>query len=209
MITKLNLASRPFRNRTLPYLIALVLLAVSVGGAILCFAKLREIDQNNELAKTEIAQMEKDLQELNRQGELVQQDLPPDKRALLIGAHKLVANKSFGWSKLFSDLESVLPGSVSASRISVENIFKDGDRVKAELNFSVLSKDYQSIAAMIDNMNNSGVFRAELRGQDRQKTERSIYSEYTLYLIYTPYYSLPAAAANSSDLTLNQQGGNE
>lgn len=205
MITKLNLASRPFRNRTLPYLIALVLLAVSVGGAILCFAKLREIRQNNELAKSEIAQMEKDLQELNNKGELVQQELPPDKRALLIGAHKLVANKSFGWSKLFSDLENVLPGSVSASRISVENIFKDGDRIKAELNFAVLSRDYQSVAVMIDNMNNSGVFKAELRGQDLQKTERSVYSEYTLHLIYTPYYSLPAAT-NPSDLA--QQGGN-
>lgn len=207
MITKLNLASRPFRNRTLPYLIALVLLALSVGGAILCFAKIREIRQNNELAKTEIAQMEKDLQELNRQGELVQQELPPDKRALLIGAHKLVANKSFGWSKLFSDLEGVLPGSVSASRIAVENIFKDGDRVKAELDFAVLSNDYQSVAVMIDKMNNSGVFKAELRGQDRQKTDRSTYTEYTLHLIYTPYYSLPAA--NPSDLAQQQQGGDQ
>lgn len=206
MITKLNLASRPFRNRTLPYLIALVLLALSVGGAILCFAKIREIRQNNELAKTEIAQMEKDLQELNRQGELVQQELPPDKRALLIGAHKLVANKSFGWSKLFSDLEGVLPGSVSASRIAVENIFKDGDRVKAELDFAVLSNDYQSVAVMIDRMNNSGVFKAELRGQDRQKTDRSTYTEYTLHLIYTPYYSLPTT--NPSDLA-QQQGGDQ
>jgi Tfp pilus assembly protein PilN len=205
VITKLNLASRPFRNRTLPYLIALVLLAVSVGGAILCFAKIREIDQNNELAKTEIAQMEKDLQALNQKGELVQQEMSPEQRALLIGAHKLVANKSFGWSKLFSDLEGVLPGSVSASRISVENIFKDGDRIKAELDFAVLSNDYQSVAVMIDNMNNSGVFKAELRGQDRQKTERSTYSEFTLHLIYTPYYSLPPTSP--SDLA--QQGGNQ
>ncbi len=206
MITKLNLASRPFRNRTLPYLIALVLLAVSVGGAILCFAKIREIRQNNELAKAEIAQMEKDLQELNRQGELVQQELPPDKRALLIGAHKLVANKSFGWSKLFSDLEGVLPGSVSASRIAVENIFKDGDRVKAELDFAVLSKDYQSVAVMIDNMNNSGVFKAELRGQDRQKTDRSTYTEYTLHLIYTPYQ---ISTNTTQDPYLTQNNGGD
>jgi Tfp pilus assembly protein PilN len=204
VITKLNLASRPFRNRNLPYLLALVLLAFSVGGAILCFAKLREIRQNNELAKTEIEQMENDLQALNKKGEDVQQELPPGDRIRLIAAHKLVANKSFGWSKLFSDLEGVLPGGVSASRISVENIFKDGDRVKAELDFAVLSRDYQSVAVMIDNMNNSGVFKAELRGQDLQKTERLTYTEYTLHLIYTPYYSLPTA--NPSDLA---QGGNQ
>jgi Tfp pilus assembly protein PilN len=206
VINKLNLASRPFRNRTLPYLIALLLLAFSVGGAILCFAKLNDIRNNNELAKDEIKLMEAELKELNNKGDLVQQELSPDQRALLIGAHKLVANKSFGWSRLFSDLEQVLPGSVSASRISVENIFKDGDRIKAELDFAVLSRDYQSVAEMIDRMNNSGVFKAELRGQDLQKTDRLTYTEYTLHLIYTPNYVLPTA--NQSDVA-QQQGGNQ
>jgi Tfp pilus assembly protein PilN len=210
VITKLNLASRPFRNRTLPYLIALFLLAFSVGGAILCFAKLRDIRENNELAKTQITSIEKELSELNNKGELVQQELSPDQRALLIGAHKLVANKSFGWSRLFADLEDKLPGGVSVSRISVENIFKDGDRIKAELDFAVLSRDYQNVAEMIDRMNNSGVFKAELRGQDLQKTDRLTYSEFTLHLVYTPYYSLPTATTpNPNDLTLNQQGGNQ
>ncbi|MEP6900910.1 MAG: hypothetical protein ABJA66_04120 [Actinomycetota bacterium] len=207
MITKLNLASRPFRNRTLPYLIALLLLAFSVGGAILCFAELGNIKRDNERAKTDISQMEADLKKLNKQGELVQQELTPDQRALLIGAHKLVANKSFGWSRLFADLENVLPGSVSASRISVENVFKDGDRIKAELNFAVLSRDYQSVAQMIDNMNNSGVFKAELRGQDLQKTERLTFTEYTLHLIYTTTNTLPTV--NPSDLALKQQGGGQ
>ncbi len=207
MITKLNLASRPFRNRTLPYLLALLLLAFSVGGAILCFAKLNDIKSQNELAKANIIEMQTKFKELTNKGELVQQELSPDQRALLIGAHKLVANKAFGWSRLFADLEQVLPGSVSASRITVENVFKDGDRIKAELNFAVLSRDYQGVAQMIDNMNNSGVFKAELRGQDLQKNERLTYTEYTLHLIYTPYYSLPTA--NKSDLAQEQSGGQQ
>ncbi len=208
MITKLNLASRPFRNRTLPYLIALLLLAFSVGGAILCFASLRNIYQDNETTKLQIADLERDVKDLDDKGKQVQAELSPEQRALLIGAQKLVANKSFGWSKLFSDLEGVLPASVSASRISVENIFKDGDRVKAELDFAVLSNDYQSIAVLIDNMNNSGVFRAELRGQDRQKTERSIYTEYTLHLIYTPYY-VPLQNTPQDPYLTQNNGGNQ
>jgi Tfp pilus assembly protein PilN len=207
VITKLNLASRPFRNRTLPYLLALLLLAFSVGGAILCFAKLNDIKSQNELAKANIIEMQTKFKELTNKGELVQQELSPDQRALLIGAHKLVANKAFGWSRLFADLEQVLPGSVSASQITVENVFKDGDRIKAELNFAVLSRDYQGVAQMIDNMNNSGVFKAELRGQDLQKNERLTYTEYTLHLIYTPYYSLPTA--NKSDLAQEQSGGQQ
>ncbi len=208
MINKLNLSSRPFRNRTLPYLITLLLVAFSVGGVVLCFTKLSDARKNNELAKNDIVEIEKKLSELNSQREAIQEKLTPDQRARLIGTHKLVANKSFGWSRLFSDLEQVLPGSVSASRISVENIFKDGDRIKAELNFSVLSRDYQSVAVMIDNMNNSGIFKAELRGQDLQKTERLTFTEYTLHLIYVPNYLAPTAA-NPSDLALEQQGGNQ
>ena len=173
----------------------------------MCFAKLRDISENNELTKTQITNIERELKELNNKGELVQQELPPADRARLIGAHKLVANKSFGWSRLFSDLENNLPASVSVSRINVENIFKDGDRIKAELDFAVLSRDYQSVAEMIDRMNNSGVFKAELRGQDLQKTDRLTYSEFTLHVVYTPYYSLPTA--NTSDVALEQQGGNQ
>jgi Tfp pilus assembly protein PilN len=202
VITKINLASKPFRNRTLPYLISLLLLAVAVAGAVLCFAKWRDIQLQNELAKADIALMETELQDLKGKGELVQQQLSPDQRTLLIAANKLVANKTFGWSRLFADLEGVLPGSVSASRISVENVYKDGNRIKAELDFAVLSYNYQAVMTMIDSMNSSGVFRAELRGQDLQKTEAAVYSEYTLHLIYTP---TAGYSTNPSDVA---QGGN-
>lgn len=201
MITKINLSSKPFRNRTLPYLIAVLFVAFAVSGALLSFAKWSDVHENNEIAKKDIARMEIELQELKMKGELVQQQLTPEQRTLLIASHKLVANKSFGWSRLFADLEAVLPGSVSASRIKVENIYKDGDRIKAELDFAVLSYNYQAVMLLIDNMNNSGVFRAELRGQDLQKTEGAIYTEYTLHLIYTPQagYSAEPSDVASTD----------
>jgi hypothetical protein len=110
VINKLNLASRPFRNRTLPYLIALLFLAFAVSGAVLSFADLRNTTAKNEIAKAEIKQMEQEVQALKGKGELVQQSLSPEQQSLLVAAHKLVANKSFGWSRLFADLESLLPG---------------------------------------------------------------------------------------------------
>jgi Tfp pilus assembly protein PilN len=205
VINKLNLSSRPFRNRTLPYLIALLFLAVAISGATLSFAKLRDTTAKNEIAKSEIEQMNAEVKALKGKGELVQQQLTPEQTALLVGAHKLVANKTFGWSRLFADLESVLPGGVSVSRINVENVFKDGEKTKAQLEFAVLSRDYPGVMAMIENMNGSGIFSAELRGQDLQKNERFTYTEYTLNLIYTPRsaYSVPA-----SDVA-QTQGGNQ
>ncbi|MGI8641060.1 MAG: PilN domain-containing protein [Pyrinomonadaceae bacterium] len=205
MITKLNLASKPFRNRTLPYMISLLLLAFAVAGAVLSFAKLSDINKRNELAKSDIEQMQTEVQALKGKGEKVQQQLTPEQRDLLVASHKLVANKSFGWSRLFADLESLLPGGVSVSRISVQEIYKDGDKTKADLEFGVLSRDYQSVMTMIDNMNSSGIFQAELRGQDLQKTERLTYTEYTLRLIYTPRYSY---SPTQSDVA-QTNGGNQ
>lgn len=200
MINKLNLSSHPFRNRTLPYLLALLLLAFAVAGAVLSFVSLRRTTAENEIAKSEIADMNANLKELNDAGAAVQQQLSPEQQSLLIAAHKLVANKSFGWSRLFADLESLLPGTVSVSRVVIENVYQDNQQTKAELEFAVLSRDYPGVMAMIERMNNSGIFQAELRGQDLQKTESITYTEYTLRLIYTPrsgYNNQPTEVAQT------------
>lgn len=142
---------------------------------------------------------------LKGEGDKVQQQLTPQQREILVASHKLVANKSFGWSRLFADLEAVIPGNVSASRITVENIYRDADRIKAELDFSVISRDYQSVMSMIGTMNGSGIFQAELRGQNLQTNQRTSYTEYTLRLIYTPTYRY--LSAPSADIAQTGEGG--
>lgn len=207
MITKLNLATSPFRNRVLPYLIAALLLVMSAVGGVYCLAHLSDNRKQNDLLTKAIQERQTEIQRLKGEGEKVQQLLTPEQKALLTASHKLVANKTFGWSRLFSDLESVLPGSVSASRISVNNIYQDGDRIKAELELSVLSRDYPAVMSMIENMNNSGIFKAELRGQDLQKNERITFTEYTFQVIYSPTNSY--ASAPAGDIAQNQQGGGQ
>jgi Tfp pilus assembly protein PilN len=207
VITKLNLSTDPFRNRVLPYLLAGFLLLLGFGVGIFCLARLNENKKETEVLAADIQERQAEVQRLKGEGEKVQQLLTPDQKAILTASHKLVANKTFGWSRLFADLESVLPGSVSASRIGVQNIYQDGDRVKAELEFSVLSKDYPSVMVMIENMTNSGLFQVELRGQDLQKNERMTFTEYTFRLIYTPGYGY--ATARPSDIAQNEQGGGQ
>jgi Tfp pilus assembly protein PilN len=181
------------------------MLLVAGIGLIACLAFLKSnSDKNREFAAI-IAERQAEIARLHGEGEKIQQQLTPEQRAVLSAAHKLVNNKMFGWSRLFADLESVLPANVSASRITVQNIYTDGDRVKAELELAVLSRDYTAVMTMIENMHNSGLFQAELRGQDLQKNERIVFSEYTLRLIYTPGYGY--ASAPSSDVAQNEQGG--
>ena len=186
VITKLNLSSSPFRNRNLPYLLALLLLFGAALGALICFAELRGNTQANGLAAVRNRQMQDNIKQLNDKGTTVQQQLSPEQQALLIAAHKLVANKTFSWSRLFADLESVLPAGVSASQIKVTSVYSDGVKTKAELELGVLSRDYQAVISMIDIMNQSNLFQAELKGQDLQKNERVNYTEYTLHVIYLP-----------------------
>jgi len=189
----------------LPYFVAGLLLIVSVTAGIFALSRLNSNKKANEELAASITAQQAEIQRLKGEAAKVQQMLTPDQKDQLSAAHKLVANKTFGWSRLFADLESVLPGSVSASRIAVENIYQDGDRVKAELELGVLAKDYGSIMKMIENMQNSGMFQPSLRGQNRQENERLTFTEYTFRLIYTPGYGY--AAAPSTDIAQNQQGG--
>jgi Tfp pilus assembly protein PilN len=205
VITKLNLSTHPFRNRNLPYLLTVLLLGLSVAGAIYCFGTLRANSVRDEEYRGKISTMESDIQRLKNDGLKIQQQLTPDQQNLVGAAHKLVDSKNFVWSRLFSDLENVMPGSVSASRIAVKDVFSDGNQVRAELDFAVLARDYSAVDSMIASMNNSGLFQAEIRGQDLQKTERLTFSEYTLRVVYTPTYRL--AAGPVTDIAQNSEGG--
>jgi Tfp pilus assembly protein PilN len=204
VFTKLNLATNPFRNRVLPYVMSGVLLVISLVVGVFCLARLNANKRENDILANDVKERQAEIQRLNGEGEKVRQLLTPEQKSVLTAAHRLVNNKKFGWSRLFADLESVLPGNVSTSRIAVQNVYQDGNRIKAELEFGVISRDYPAVMAMIDNMNNSGLFQAELRGQDLQKNERITYTEYTFRLIYTPagYVSAP-----STDIAQNGQGG--
>lgn len=204
MLNKLNLATYPFRNRIFPYLIGGLLAVVSFAIGVYCIAHLRDNSRQNELLASGIKERQAEIARLKGEGEKVQQLLTPEQKALLSASHKLVANKNFGWSRLFSDLENVLPNSVSASRIAVDNVFQDGDRIKAALELGVISRDYGSVQAMIENMNNSGLFQAELRGQDLQQNERVTFTEYTFRVIYSPAYGYSTAPAG--DVAQNQGG---
>lgn len=182
-----------------------VLLVISMVVGIFCLARLNANKRENDLLANDVKERQAEIQRLNGEGEKVRQMLSPDQKATLIASHKLVANKAFGWSRLFADLEAVLPGSVSASRISVQNVYQDGGRIKAELELGVIARDYSSAMAMIDNMNNSGLFQAELRGQDLQKNERVTYTEYTFRLIYTP--AAGYTETSPTDIASNGEGG--
>ncbi len=192
MINRLNLASSPFRNRTIPWVLSACILLVSVFASLLMYSQWASVKTEAEMVKTNTQTIDEELKKYQEEEQKVRQLLTPDQEQILIAAHKLVLRKQFSWSRLFSDLENVLPGGVSVSQINVTDIERRNERTEAELDFGVLSRSYQSVVGMIDNMNSSGLFHAELRGQDRQKSEGGDFTEFTLHVVYTPHYYVVA-----------------
>jgi hypothetical protein len=67
----------------------------------------------------------------------------------------------------------------------------------ADLEMSVISRNYETVMTMINQMGDSGMFQAELRGQDLQKDKGGNLSEYSLRLTYLPRYGVPTESAKN------------
>lgn len=203
MINKLNLSSNPFRNRTLPWVFSAIILFISLVVAVFTYANYASVRSDLDLVKKHTQSVEAELKKYQEQEERISQQLSPEQQQMLVASHKLVLRKQFSWSRLFTDLENLLPGGVSVSQLNVIDVERRNERTEAEIEFGVLSFEYNNVVRMIDRMNSSGLFRAEMRGQALQKSESGRdYTEYTLRLIYTPhYYSTPEAPAATDSVS--------
>lgn len=191
MINQLNLSSRPFRNRTLPWILAAVLCGVAFFGFLFLFAEYRTVNARTEAVNDSIRQLEPKIKDLKTEADAVKQSLTPEQQKTLLAAHQLVAQKRFSWSRLMADLESVMPQATSVSHVAVRDVYQSGDRMVADLEIAVLSRSYENVTAMINQMSDSGMFQAELRGQDLQKDKGGNLSEYSLIVRYLPRYGVP------------------
>lgn len=183
---KLNLATKPTRNRSVPFLVAGAVLFMSLLVVVLAISTSAEVSGLDNLTQSELRSFKKELDDLNKKGQNVQRQLTPLQKDLLVGAHKLVASKGFGWSRLFADLESMLPARVSASKIEVQRVFKEQGRTAALLEVSVFSAEPAPVFEMLDRMRTSGIFRGDVRRQERRELDGKILNEFALEVVYFP-----------------------
>ena len=87
-----------------------VLLIIALVVGVFCLAKLNSNKKENDVLAADVQERQAEIQRLNGEGAKVQQLLTPEQKAILTASHRLVANKRFGWSRLFADLESVQIG---------------------------------------------------------------------------------------------------
>jgi Tfp pilus assembly protein PilN len=210
--TKLNLASKPFSNRALPWVATALIIFVSLVSLVFILRATNRANNQAVAVQKDINALGQQEAALRKQAEAVRQSLSVEQRQTLTAAHALVDRKQFSWSRLFADLEAALPGNVRVKRIAVRGVTTRGAQTLAELELAVVSKSPNIVTEMIAGMDRGGVFRAELRSQNLQRGRGEAGSEYELFVTYMPRAgapSEPSSIASVAPKPLPREASNE
>ena len=186
MNVNLNLASKPFNNRALPWILTVAILFVSLVALIVVIQLTTSTRRQAAIAQAEVNKLKQEEQLLLARADAVKQSLTANQQQTLQAAHQLVDRKSFSWSRLLADLEGALPDNVRVSRIAVRGVSTQGGQTVADLELAVFSKNPTTIVDMIKSMDHDGVFHADLVSQNLQKGRGEGGTEYELSVIYRP-----------------------
>ena len=186
MPTKLNLASKPFSNRSLPWVVTGVLITISLICLVFIVRATSRANVQAAAVQKDINNLKQQELELHKQADAVKNSLTTEQLQTLGAAHTLVDRKRFSWSRLFADLETALPGNVRVKRIAVRGITTRGDETLAELELTVITKNPAIVTDMIANMDRDGIFHAEMRSQTLSRGRGESGAEYELYVVYRP-----------------------
>ena len=186
MPTKLNLASKPFSNRSLPWVVTTVIIVVSLICLVFIVRSTGRANAQAAVVQKDINDLKQQELNLRKQADAIRNSLTTEQLQTLAAAHTLVDRKHFSWSRLFADIESVLPGTVRVKRIAVRGVTTRGEETLADLELTVVAKTPATVTEMIAEMDRGGVFHAELRSQTLSRGRGETGAEYELAVIYRP-----------------------
>jgi Tfp pilus assembly protein PilN len=181
---RLNLASQPFRNHTLPWTIAGIITLASIAALVFIIVKSNEMNRQAVVVERDVTTLNQQLREYDQKLNDIRQALTPEQRTLHDAAHGLVDRKRFSWSRLFADLEAATPNNVRVARINVRDVGTGAGQTVADLELSVISKDPAEVTGMMGRMNSTGIFRADLVSQNPSKG-RGEGAEWVIAVHYT------------------------
>ena len=207
MPTKLNLATKPFSNRALPWVVTTVVVVVSLVCLVFIVQATSRTNAQAAAVQKDIDNLKSQELALRKQVEAVKNSLTTEQLQTLGAAHTLVDRKHFSWSRLFADLESALPGNVRVKRIAVRGVTTRGEETLAELELAVVANSPATVTEMIAEMDRGGIFHAELRAQNLQRGRGESGAEYELYVVYRPRAGSATDTVASTPITDNVAGG--
>ena len=201
MPTKLNLASKPFSNRSLPWVVTSMVIVVSLVCLVFIVRAAGRANALTVAVQKDINDLKQQEVTLRKQADAIKNSLSTEQLQTLAAAHTLVDRKHFSWSRLFADLESALPGTVRVKRIAVRGVSTRGDETLADLELTVVAKTPATVTEMIAEMDRGGVFHAELRSQTLSRGRGETGAEYELAVTYRPRAGAATEAVASTSAT--------
>lgn len=207
MISRLNLASDPFRNRALPWTVAVAVSAASLIVLVFVLARYNEVRSEADVSERQVRAMRDQRRAFDQQAEAVRQTIPAEQRPPLEAARALVSRKGFSWSQLFSDLEGFLPGNVRVARINVREVAQVGDQTRADLDLTVVGRASTDVTGMIDEMNRSGTFSAVPVTENQRSGRGETGYEWVLRVSYVQRARRGGKAAPAGDATASARAG--
>jgi Tfp pilus assembly protein PilN len=201
----LNLASKPFNNRVLPWTLTVVILFVAMIGLIMVVRLTTSINAQSVQLQAQINSAKQEEHRLNEAVEKVKESYTAEQLQAIPAAHQLVNRKIFSWSRLLADLETALPGSIRVSRIAVRNVGSDGSQTVAELDLVLFTQSPTTVSEMIKTMRQQGIFDATVTSQTLQKGRGETGTEYELAVTYKPR----AGYSNESSPAVAELKGSE
>lgn len=205
MPTKLNLASKPFSNRSLPWVVSALIITVSLISMVFIVRATRRTTAQANLVQNDINVLSRQEHELRERAQAIKNSLTNEQLQTLTAAQILVDRKHFSWSRLFADLESALPGDVRVKRIAVREIATVRNQTLADLELTVIAKTPVTVTDMIADMAKTGIFDAQLRSQTLQRGRGESGAEYELAVRYQPRAGVPTEPVAAVQQTTNQR----
>ena len=184
MNNSLNLASKPFSNRIVPWTLTVIILFVSLIGLLVVVQLTTTTRREAATIEAQIAQLKQREHVLLDAAKEVKQSFTPDQQQAIPAAHELVDRKAFSWSRLLVDLESTLPPNVKVSRISVRDVNRQGDQTIAQLDVALFTKNPSTMSDLLKTWQEDGVFYAEIHNQNLAKGRGEAGTEYELAVTY-------------------------
>ena len=197
MFARLNLASQPFRNRTLPWTVAAVVSCVSLVALLFIVGAAREARAKADRVAEDVQKSRRETEAIKERAAQLVRSVPPEELRSLEAAQTLVDRKRFSWSQLFADLESAMPADVRVTRISVREVAQAGGQMRADLELAVVGRNPADVTDMIEQMRRTGVFFAVPVSENPRQGRGETGFEWSLRVNYVQRAVTPARGSDS------------
>ena len=160
-----NLASNPFRNRRLFWLVILLLFLIPAYFGMQAIESASNLNHeiSNQAMKVKGLEIQHKQIEKPAVSNVV---ISSDENKQLVAANELIARRAFSWSQLLSDIERSFPIGVRVLRVAVNQILPqereeafDGSENAATLTLTVIGKTNQDVTTMINRFHDTGRFK--------------------------------------------------